>query len=87
MQSDDKGIVNYSASDSSENEYRAESPSEQVQLPVHSPVKWRSISVLSLEDAGKELQAEVRSLRNYYEKDLNPTRNGPPLCKSSMDKL
>ena len=51
MHSDDKGIVNYSASDRSENEYRAESPSEQVQLPVNSPVKWRSISVLSLEDA------------------------------------
>lgn len=83
--SDDKGLVDYGASDSSGNECRAEPPSEQVQ--VKSPVKRRSISVLSLEDAGEELKAEVRSLRNYYEKDLNPTRSGPPLSKCSIDKL
>lgn len=84
-QSDDKGLVDYSGSDDSENEHRDESQSEQAQM--NSPVKRRSRSILSLDDAEIELKTEVRSLRKYYEKDLNPTRSGPPLSKASLDKL
>ena len=42
---------------------------------------------LLIEECSDQLQDEMKELRKFYERTLNPHRRGPPFAKATLDKL
>ena len=42
---------------------------------------------LPIEECSQQLQDEMKELRKFYERTLNPNRRGPPFAKATLDKL
>ena len=88
-----RDIVVYSDSSESENEtLRVKSPvmpsTPEVQCtPETKPVTARKRYRLPIEECSEELKTELKDLRKFYERPLNPLRSAAPFATATLEKL
>ena len=88
-----RDILVYSDSSESENEtLRVTSPvmpstPEAQCTPKTNPVTARKRYQLPIEECSEELKTELKDLRKFHERPLNPLRSTAPFAKATLEKL
>ena len=88
-----RDIVVYSDRSESENEtLRVKSPvmagTPEVQCtPETKPVTARKRYQLPIQECSEELKTELKDLRRFYERPLNPLRSTAPFATATLEKL